>query len=382
MKVVSSVISIYSSDTAGVASSLYELGGMTVVHDASGCNSTYATHDEPRWYDGEGMVYISALTEKDAIMGNDDLFISNVAKAAEELNRCRFIAICGSPLPMMVGTDFDALAMEIENISSIPVIPLHTNGIRSYLAGADESWRAFAERFCIDGMKKDRRKVNILGATPLDFSVNGQIGSIVEFLESNGFEVNSCWSMGSGFDDLIKAGCAGVDLVISSAAVPLARYFEERFAIPYITALPFGDRWGRVVIESLKEAAAAGVSCKLCCESERNAGDVRIIGETLQASSLAAALKYERGIDCQVLNPMEDGFAVMTENDISVPDEDAVIAAFRGASVIIGDPLYKPVVPEDVKFIPLPHEAFSGRCFRKSIPDLIGKNFEKGLNIC
>ena len=33
------VISIYAADTSGVCSALYELGGMTVVHDASGCNS-------------------------------------------------------------------------------------------------------------------------------------------------------------------------------------------------------------------------------------------------------------------------------------------------------------------------------------------------------
>ncbi|MFR5051076.1 MAG: hypothetical protein ACLTCP_06940 [Ruminococcus bicirculans (ex Wegman et al. 2014)] len=51
------VISIYAADTSGVCSALYELGGMTVVHDASGCNSTYATHDEPRWYDRKSMIY-------------------------------------------------------------------------------------------------------------------------------------------------------------------------------------------------------------------------------------------------------------------------------------------------------------------------------------
>ncbi|MBR5753288.1 MAG: hypothetical protein IKX83_02260, partial [Clostridia bacterium] len=40
----------YTSDLSGVCSALYELGGLLVMHDASGCNSTYATHDEPRWY--------------------------------------------------------------------------------------------------------------------------------------------------------------------------------------------------------------------------------------------------------------------------------------------------------------------------------------------
>ena len=39
------------------------------MHDASGCNSTYTTHDEPRWYSMDSMVYISALSELEAVMG-------------------------------------------------------------------------------------------------------------------------------------------------------------------------------------------------------------------------------------------------------------------------------------------------------------------------
>ena len=38
--------------------------------------------------------------------------------------------------------------------------------------------------------------------------------------------------------------------------------------------------------------------------------------------------------------------------------------------VIIGDPLFKPICA-DKKFIELPHEAFSGRCFTKNAPNLI-----------
>ena len=43
------MIPIYTADVSGVCSALYELGGMTVMHDPSGCNSTYNTHDEIRW---------------------------------------------------------------------------------------------------------------------------------------------------------------------------------------------------------------------------------------------------------------------------------------------------------------------------------------------
>ena len=128
------VISIYAADTSGVCSALYELGGMTVVHDASGCNSTYATHDEPRWYDRKSMIYISALTESDVVMGNDGKFIRDVAKAAGELSP-KFIAICGSPMPAMTGFDYSSAAEEIERLSRLgqhaeqPVCKVHARDL-------------------------------------------------------------------------------------------------------------------------------------------------------------------------------------------------------------------------------------------------------------
>ena len=51
MKQAQRVLSTYAVDMFGIASALFELGGLVVMHDASGCNSTYDTHDEPRWYD-------------------------------------------------------------------------------------------------------------------------------------------------------------------------------------------------------------------------------------------------------------------------------------------------------------------------------------------
>ena len=46
MKQTARIISTYSADTFGVCSALFELGGMVIMHDASGCNSTYTTHDD------------------------------------------------------------------------------------------------------------------------------------------------------------------------------------------------------------------------------------------------------------------------------------------------------------------------------------------------
>lgn len=107
------IIPIYTADVSGVCSALYELGGMTVMHDPSGCNSTYNTHDEIRWYDQDSMIYISGLTEIDAVMGNDEKLIRDIEIAAEEL-KPKFIALAGSLIPYMNGTDFEAIAKILE----------------------------------------------------------------------------------------------------------------------------------------------------------------------------------------------------------------------------------------------------------------------------
>ena len=140
------IISCYAADTAGVCSALFELGGMTVMHDASGCNSTYATHDEPRWFDAESMVYISALTEMDAVCGNDGKLIDDCVRSALELQP-RFITLCNSPIPLMIGCDMNFIAQEIERRSSIPTFAVPTGGMKHYHAGAAQAWVMLAERF-------------------------------------------------------------------------------------------------------------------------------------------------------------------------------------------------------------------------------------------
>ena len=54
-----------------------------------------------------------------------------------------------------------------------------------------------------------------------------------------------------------------------------------------------------------------------------------------------------------------------------------LIAAVRGASVVIADPLYRVVLRESDKarFVPFPHEAYSGRIFRPTIPVFCGADF-------
>ncbi|AYD41409.1 oxidoreductase [Clostridium fermenticellae] len=370
MKQSSAFISTYTADVSGVCSALYELGGMTIMHDASGCNSTYSTHDEPRWYDMDSMIYITGLTEMEAIMGDDEKMINDIVDAANEL-KPKFIAIAGTPIPMMTGTDFHAIAKVIEEKTKIPSFGINTNGMHSYILGAGQAFVEIARCFTVNGLHKIKRGVNILGATPLDYSINGSIDSIKRRLTDAGFKVLSTWAMGSTLDEIKQSGAAEVNIVISSTGLPAAKELQKKFGTPYVIGVPMGKQFTVVIMEALDKAINTGKSQiaydkRTTCES-----DAVIIGESIYSESLAAALELAKNMKLKVLCPLETKSNLLLRGDILAEGEDNIMAHLKDVKTVIADPIYRTIIKPDVKFISLPHEAFSGRIYRKNIPNLV-----------
>ena len=422
MKHVSVTLSTYTADVSGVCSALYELGGMVVIHDPSGCNSTYNTHDEPRWYDMDSLVFISGLSQMDAIMGNDDKFINDIVRAAKEL-KPRFIALVRTPIPLMTGTDFEGIARIIEKQTQIPVFYFPTSGMHSYVSGAGMALETVARELVLptnanghfkengieienvsnelsvaDTKKQNQQKlnqseqkqienteskqsnskikINILGATPLDFSVNSTLDSIKEFLSKH-FEIISTFAMGSSIEDIQKAGEADVNLVISSVGFPAAKVLEERFSTPYVIGTPVKGFAG-IIAEKLIDAAWTGKSqteyfsvTSSGKNISRAANGIYIIGESVISQSLKAAMALKQGIDATVICPLETEPEYIGENVLLFSSEEEIKAAIAEAKTVIADPIYKTICAEKTNFIALPHEAFSGRIYRKEIPNLM-----------
>lgn len=372
MRQTASIISTYTADVSGICSALFELGGLTVMHDASGCNSTYNTHDEPRWYDMDSMVYISGLSEMEAIMGDDDKLINDIVSTAEQLSP-RFIAIAGTPIPMMMGTDFPAIASVVEHKTGIPTFGFATNGMHSYLSGISMAFNALAKRMVDKNVTKDSgRAVNIIGATPLDFSINGSVNSMKKLLMDNGFHVISTWAMGSTLDEIREAGRAAVNLVISYSGLAAARELQKTFGTPYVVGTPNGKVFSKLLMRDLKLAADTGKSKVSYTERKvSDTPDITIIGESVTSGSLAAAIYAEYDKIAQVLCPVETKQQFLAKGDFVAEYEDDLISHLKKSKIVIADPLYRPICPKNCKFIPLPHEAFSGRIYRKDIPDLV-----------
>ena len=374
MKQTAGFISTYSADAFGVCSALYELGGLIVMHDASGCNSTYTTHDEPRWYDMDSMVYISGLTEIEAIMGDDGRLTDDITSAAAELHP-KFIAIVGTTIPAMTGFDVDATARVVESRTGIKTYGFKTTGMRSYVHGVSEAFLALTDIVSDNyGSKQtmsegsgeslgadiktgsgtdNEKSVNILGLTPLDFSINGSDKAIKAYYEAKGYKVISTWAMGSSMEEILEAPKAGLNIVVSEAGISAAKKMKEEFGIPFKAGIPVGGEDIDITVRFGAEGyTPVEVSYKDC--------DCIIIGEAVSSFSLAEYLKQKTGRNIGVIVSTdldEDGIA---DALLTAPDDCTVIA----------DPLFKPLL-NNKKLIRLPHEAFSGRLYRDEIPDII-----------
>ena len=431
--------STYTADVSGVCSALYELGGMTVIHDPSGCNSTYSTHDEPRWFDTDSLMFVSGLDEMTAVLGDDNVLIDDVTHAVRDL-KPRFVTLCSGSIPHIIAFDCKGVAHLLEKRTGVPMLPVTTTGNRSYVAGVGAALTEWVKRFAdslespyrvsssggpdcsantLEGVAgpdaggaaapSDAFSVNLLGVTPLDFSINGNVDAMRKVFEDAGIPVNCCAAMGESFDSLRHIFRASVNVVVSSCGRRLARYMEQTAGIPYVEGTPIGAYGAarlpklakkayekkRASLEEDSHGALDGTSGSLRMLLAKKKGDsegiclwkgnpaherwdvpdgqILIIGEEVFAQSLAAAIN-QLTPDCR--HGLR-AFAVWPDVDHGFP-EDLLAELIRKSRYIIGDPLYR-TIPHDSKqntFVDFPHEAYSGRIFRDRIPVFIGKNYD------
>lgn len=338
MKKAYKILPVYTGDVSGFASALYELGGMLVIHDPSGCNSTYNTHDEVRWYKQEALIYISGLNDIDAITGNDDKFIRDIVRAAEDM-KPKFIALANSPLPYLNGTDFKGISKIVEDKTGLPCFYVQTNAMHDYIKGASEAFLAFAKKMLKPANEKIKGGINILGSTPLDHTNT-------KFVIPEGKTIVSNWAYGTSLENVLKSPQAEMNLVVSSTGLEVARYMKEAFGIPY-------ELMGNYL------------------DVKRERSRCYIVGETVISGFIASEIKNRYGRDFNVIATTEITDGLLSECDRKCHGEDEIRDALSDAEIIIGDPMFELISPKSAKFIRLPHFAMSGRLFRKEIPDLM-----------
>lgn len=357
----------FAGDYSGVASALFELDGTIIFHDPAGCTGNFVGYDEPRAYSSHARVFTSALDDMQALFGRDDLFVEASAHTQEAVGG-RFVAIIGSPNPMILGTDLKALGKELQRKIHTPVLAFETTGTRYYDYGVSLAMLKLARDLVFPNPKPRSQKqrhtksVNLLGATPLDLLNNENVQAIKDILEDAGWAIESCWCMGSSLDELAEAQNAACNVVLTRSGHDVAAWMNQALGIPYIDGSLSGEKPVQRFLRNL-EMVAEGKPAEQGPKATGGHDRALVIGEQVLANSIRQSLIEDMGFAKVETATFFDWDQPLSEGDHGTISELQALdlAGSGNYDLVVGDGLLEPYVSEGTVFVEVPHAAVSSR---------------------
>ena len=334
----------FAPDQSGAVSVLYELGGIIVICDAGGCTGNVCGFDEPRWFERKSAVFSAGLRDMDAILGRDDRLVAKLVDAAEKVE-AGFAAVIGTPVPAVIGTDYQALKRMCEKKTDLPVLAVNTDGMELYDGGERKAYLELFKVFAREKLPVETGRVGILGMTPQDVSDLKAADKLREKFRERG-QRSICYGMGDGLDEVKKASSVEKNIVVSPAALECARYLEKTFGTPYEV--------GYLLVEELVP------------DMEYAGKKILIVQQQVMAGSIRAELR-KRGGDGKIT--VASWFSMekdlLEEGDVSLKDEEDYMELVEKGryDVIFADPCMRRMTKDfSGVFVDAVHFAVSGKC--------------------
>ena len=382
MKGIYSKLPAFASDYSGASGVFFELNGFNIFCDPGSCFAATMNLDEPR-FRGTGDYYSMQIREKQAVFGIDDDLLENVRKAWDGSKEC--ITIIGTPVPTILGTDYEGLAEQLENEFQVPVFAINTSGLYGYDIGQKKAFYKLTEKI-VNKQSDNGVDVNIIGATPLDMWDLNQVKEIIALLKECGAKEPIVWGRNGKLTQIEQGAGAKLNIAVSASAIPTVKYLKEKYGTPYICDFPIGktsvQRWTEEVASILMGNTEILGQRKKSVKNQQNADqglNAVIIGEQITSNAIRDMLIEEFGyreINVGSLFMMDE--SVMKQNDKYLKNEDECEAFLnqKEYSLVVCDPLIYPLltyVPK--KTVPFPHMAVSSRIYKDRSPNCFG---EKG----
>ena len=344
MKGLRKYLSPFAPDQSGAAAVLCEFHGLIIILDAGGCAGNICGFDEPRWFERKSAVFSAGLRDMDAILGRDDRLVAKLVDAAEKVE-AGFAAVIGTPVPAVIGTDYQALKRMCEKKTDLPVLAVNTDGMELYDGGERKAYLELFKVFAREKLPVETGRVGILGMTPQDVSDLKAADKLREKFRERGQRA-ICYGMGDGLDEVKKASSVEKNIVVSPAARECARYLEKTFGTPYEVGYP-------LVEELVPDMEYAGKK-------------ILIVQQQVMAGSIRAELR-KRGGDGKIT--VASWFSMekdlLEEGDVSLKDEEDYMELVEKGryDVIFADPCMRRMTKDfSGVFVDAVHFAVSGKC--------------------
>ena len=327
MKGLRKYLSPFAPDQSGAAAVLCEFHGLIIILDAGGCAGNICGFDEPRWFESRSAIFSAGLRDMDAILGRDDRLVEKIGKACEKLS-ADFIAVIGTPVPAVIGTDYRALSRMIEKKTGIPALTIDTDGTKLYDDGERKTWKELFKKFAEEDFLK-------------------------KYFAEKGFSKVVCYGMGDGLDAVREAAAAEKNIVVSPAGIAAAKYLQQKFGTPYELFCPpeIIPEW-----KEKKEQVAGLLNVEELSEKKILIVHQQVLANTLREEFISANINVASWF---MMNKEQK-----KEQDILFKEEDDWITYIKENEydIIIADSLLKKAVPfYKGEWYDLPHFAISGK---------------------
>ncbi len=323
---------------------------------------------------GDIRVVSSEIQEADVVNGTEGKMMEAFERGKERYQPT-FAMLTLAPCSSMINTDLDGVAEKIESQYGIPAKAVALDGQKDYLYGVSCTLEAMGQLLLEKG-ETIPDSVNILGCNGIDFTESA-IQEMETWLNDAGYQVLTKWGAQETAENLKKASCASVNLVVNISGLRLAQYMEKEYQIPYVVGAPFGREQSDKLLEQLKNGTPAEPE-----QEPEQEPEALIIAEQLTADAIRSALKAKGWKSVRVCSFYEMDKGLMKGGDHKLNGEDELSEELsqQTLKVVFGDVDYQLPEVKSLAWVAMPNNSRVGSSNLTQPFSMVGEALDQWLN--
>lgn len=379
----------FAADYSGAMLAVSHMGCLRILHGQGGCSGGVCTCDDYESETDDWRTLFSKISEIETITGNDEKLVGMIADAADSVDP-DWILLLGSPIPMIIATDYRSIASKVEIKTGKPALFVDTTGIETYDVGESKAYRAMIERVERLAPSGDQRHgtVYVMGDTPLNGwtekmreaygrDILRNADGAVEVVFAGGGEAYSFGEKGdditvrkAGIGDMEAVDRSSLNIAVSASACEAVEMLNGSFGTP-CRYFGTGHAWENMDIRSDPQIGA----CEVRSFSDEK---ILLVGEQFLMNNLRRYLRKNFGAqEVTVAGFFAFHDELAEGGDEKLNDEDDYMSFLERTGpydVVIGDPVIRPIGGYSRNFVSCPELALSSRLLTRQLPVLYGEN--------
>lgn len=371
-------------DFSGIASLLQEWNCETLLLTPGGCKSCIESADGT---DGMHDLKSTRFHDANVCLGCEKQLID---AAVHQLTGKGLLCLLGSAVIKTVGMDVRGITGELEK-SGRPCVYLPSDGFEGAPPAMAQAWLMLGQKLLLKHSPDERNSCHIwiLGYSRLGTGKIEHLNPVIESLNNIGCSI-TIWS---NKETESNAALPFLTWVVSTEGLKLAQWMKDKYNIPYVDAMPVGERMLEGFINkiaSIKNKTLYLEQVMKHAESSdsRDSRNVVIIGEPVLSNGIKYYLQAERGftnVQISAYAPTQgmQSFYRQYAKEVLLftsPEELCGQLCGQKADIVIADPLLLHVFNGNIVRIPLPYPIFSGRIFAEDFYEYAGGPGAEYLN--